>query len=157
MELNGLSWEGLAGLIGLTLVLTVSAGFGPLKAWCATRAHSFWPWLVMVMAEPLWIGFWAGWWWSVYSGNRIFESLIFGGIVAVAAHAVHETLTYLSALSGISARRYAQEGRQQPRGGRGRRLQLPSAKDPKLSEDEAHALMDRHDENEQIAGPNDLH
>lgn len=153
-ELQGLGLDVLVGLVGLTLVLTASVGFGPLKAWCASRAHGFWLWLVNVMGEQLWVGFWVGWWWSVYSGNRLFESLVFGGVVAVASLALHELLTYLSTISGLSARRFA-EGKQQAAAQR----RIPNVRDPRISEDDAHALMDEYDRSdpkERLTSPRDM-
>lgn len=151
--MNGISAEAIVGLIGVTLVVTVSAGFDPLKAWFETRLNGFWAWLVVVFGEQLWIGFWAGFWWSVYSGNRLFESFLFGGGIALLSHAVHEVLTWVSAVANSRARGYA-HNRAREEAVRRRPKGLPNVRDPKLSEDEAHALMDAYDDNDPRDGRN---
>jgi hypothetical protein len=141
MDINGISVESIVGLVGLAIVVSASVGFAPLKAWFATRRHGFWSWLVTVMGEQLWIGFWAGWWWSVYCGNRIFESLLFGGGIAILAHTVHELVTYVSSIANRSARSLFQDQAH----GAARRRPVPNPRNPKLSESEAHEIMDDHD------------
>jgi hypothetical protein len=104
------------------------------------------------MSEQLWVGFWVGWWWSIYCGNRLFESMLFGGGVAILAHAIHEVLTYLSAVANRSAKALLHDRVQQPRP---RPAPMPNYRNPKLSEEEAHTIMDDYDKHDPN-GPHDV-
>ena len=143
--MQGLSWEVAGGLIGAVLVFTSSTGFEPLKDWCRTRVHPFWGWTVAAVGDPLWIGFWFGFAWAIYSGNNLFHAAIFGGLIGGASHASEDVFAILGTFSRSIVRRYAMPSSapQVPNPQR-----APNAYLPDLSEEEAHKIMDDHEEDD---------
>ncbi len=147
--MQGLSWEAFGGLVGVVLVFTSSSGFEPLRGWCRTRSHAFWGWLVAVLGDPLWVGFCLGFAWAIYSGNGLFNIFLMGGLTAVAAHVAEELLAILGSLSRTVVRRFAMPQNPMPRRPQG----VPDSRLPNLSEDEAHAIMDDHDDKSEPVSP----
>ena len=97
----------LIGLVGMTLVISVGSIFDPLREWLKgfeVRANP-----LRVLGELLSCAMCSGWWvgfaWGIYCREPIFEAVVVGGLVSVAAFTLEEVFSLLSASSRVLVRR----------------------------------------------------
>lgn len=142
----------LAGLVGMTLVISVGSIFDPLREWLKgfqVRAN---PLRILgdLMTCSMCSGWWVGFVWGIYCHEPIFEAVITGGLVSVVSFMADEVFALLSAGSRILVRRMRPAPAPQPVSRRRPPEEPASETVPKtegvdgprpLTENEAHAAI----------------
>jgi len=98
MEINALD---LVGLVGLTIVVSVGKVFTPLREYLGSFTHPWNPgrWVAALISCSMCSGVWIGLLWAlVVEKWPIDDSIIFAGIVSVAAFTANEVLGILDVI-----------------------------------------------------------
>jgi len=136
-----LNWITIGGLVGLTLVITVSGVFDAVRDWMQGFKVPINPLRILgdVLASTIAVGFCVGVIWGITTGH---SAVLVGGLIALAAAGADEAL----ALAHGIVRRVLPMRSPPPM------MQPPIRERPRpvtgkpLTEDEVHAEMDRKDE-----------
>lgn len=97
----------LAGLVGVTLVISVGSIFDSLREWLKGFVQRANPLRVLgeLMSCSMCSGWWVGFAWGLYSREPVFESVVIGGLVSVTTFLSDEVFAILSAGSRVLVRR----------------------------------------------------
>jgi hypothetical protein len=142
MEVDALT---IVGLIGITIVITTGKVFDGARKWLLGFEVQYNPLRVLgeIMSCTMCAGWWVGCIWGWSSGISIVGMVVAGGLIGILSFATDELLSILVASSTRLARNLVPMPQQ-------RMVPVPrrqiAPEDPSISEDDAHAILDRDDE-----------
>ncbi len=144
LELNTITV--IIGLVGVTIVISGGKIFDGLREWLLGFAVRWNPLrlLGVMMSCTMCAGWWVGFVWGLTTGHGYGASIIFGGLISVVSFATDEALTILAA-HGIRAAR-ALRPAPQPVVAPALPVAPRAPEDASISEEQAHALADREEE-----------
>jgi hypothetical protein len=142
-----MDWTTVGGLVGFTLVISVSGIFGALRDWLLGFVVPVNPLRVLgtFLDSTLAVGFCVGLGWALLGKQHAQSAVLMGGLVAIASASADEALALVH---GIVRRVLPFRTSMPPQQLVAPRVE-PKKKDPSmLTEAEAHAELDRKEEQE---------